>query len=169
MPYALALLAALASLVGCAPLASTVAGRLPATGLGEPAPPLALTDVRTGEPLDLAAFEGRAVLLNAWATWCAPCRAEMPALDSLQRERPDRLAVVFVSDEPPELLRAWLADQPTAGVYAHASLEEFVGPYAAVRGARPVSFVIDASGVLRERIVGAETAGVFRQRLDALP
>lgn len=169
MPYALALLAALASLAGCAPLASTVAGRLPATGLGEPAPPLALTDVRTGEPVDLAAFEGRAVLLNAWATWCAPCRAEMPALDSLQRERPDRLTVVFVSDEPPELLRAWLADRPTAGVYAHAPLEDFMGPYAAVRGARPVSFVIDASGVLRERIVGAETAGVFRQRLDALP
>ena len=44
-----------------------------------------------------------------------------------------------------------------------------MGPYAAVRGARPVSFVIDASGVLRERIVGAETASDFRQRLDALP
>lgn len=155
--------------VGCGPLTGTVAGRLPATGLGEPAPALALTDVRTGEPVHLADFAGRAVLLNAWATWCAPCRAEMPALDSLQRERPDGLAVVFVSDEPPELLRAWLADRATEGVYAHADLESFVGPYAAVQGARPVSFVIDDAGVLRERIVGAQTADAFRQRLDALP
>jgi thiol-disulfide isomerase/thioredoxin len=148
---------------------SAAAGRLPATGLGEPAPPLALTDVRTGEAVDLTDFEGRAVLLNAWATWCAPCRAEMPALDSLQREREGRLAVVFVSDEPPELIRAWLTDRPTSGAYVHAAPDAFVGPYAAVQGARPVSFVIDASGVLRERIIGAKTGAEFRQRLDALP
>ena len=166
-----ALLAALAAVLaaGCGRVGPTLAGALPATGLGEPAPALALTDVRTGAPLALGDFAGRAVLLNAWATWCGPCRAEMPALDSLQRERAGELAVVFVSDEPPELLRAWLADRPTAGVYAHAAPESFVGPYAAVQGARPVSFVIDAAGVLRERVIGAQTAGAFRASLDALP
>ncbi|MEM1055794.1 MAG: TlpA disulfide reductase family protein [Bacteroidota bacterium] len=168
MPHALLVLAAL-TFVSCEPLHSTVAARLPATGLGEPAPALALTDVRTGETVRLGDFAGRAVLLNAWATWCGPCREEMPALDSLQRERPEAVAVVFVSDEPPELLRAWLADRPTEGVYAHATLESFVGPYAAVQGARPVSFVIGADGVLRERIIGAQTAERFRQSLDALP
>lgn len=39
-----------------------------------------------GKPLTLADFRGRTVLLNLWATWCAPCRAEMPALDKLQGE-----------------------------------------------------------------------------------
>ena len=162
------ILAAIALLSGCGSLTSTVAGRLPPMGIGDPAPPLELADVRTGEPVDLTTFRGQAVLLNAWATWCGPCRAEMPALDSLQRERPDALAVVFVSDEAPELIRAWLADRPTEGVYAHAELADFVGPYAAVQGARPVTFVIDAEGVLRDRIVGAQHASVFRQRLDAL-
>ncbi len=38
-----------------------------------------------GEPLTLAGFAGRIVLVNLWATWCAPCRAEMPALDRLQQ------------------------------------------------------------------------------------
>ena len=167
-PFLLPLAIAALAVVGCG-LGPSLAGALPPTGLDRPAPPLALADVQTGEPVDLAAFRGRAVLLNAWATWCAPCRAEMPALDSLQRERPDRLAVVFVSDEPPELLRAWLADRPTAGVYAHADAAAFAGPYAAVQGARPVSFVIDAEGVLRERIIGAMTGAEFRRRLDALP
>ncbi|MEO0557595.1 MAG: TlpA disulfide reductase family protein [Bacteroidota bacterium] len=162
-------LVALVLLSGCGPLTSAVAGQLPATGLGETAPALELADVRTGEAVDLAAFRGRAVMLNAWATWCGPCRAEMPALDSLQRERPDALAVVFVSDEAPELIRAYLADRPTEGIYAHAELADFVGPYAAVQGARPVTFVIDAEGILRERMIGAHTTDTFRQRLDALP
>ena len=39
-----------------------------------------------GEPTTLGRWQGRTVLLNLWATWCAPCRAEMPALDALQRE-----------------------------------------------------------------------------------
>jgi thiol-disulfide isomerase/thioredoxin len=40
-----------------------------------------------GKPLTLADFKGKTVLLNLWATWCAPCRAEMPELDALQKEK----------------------------------------------------------------------------------
>jgi len=40
----------------------------------------------SGKPVTLADFAGRTVLLNLWATWCAPCREEMPALDELQRQ-----------------------------------------------------------------------------------
>ena len=48
-----------------------------------PVPPLAFVD-RDGVVKSLADFKGRVVLLNIWATWCVPCRAEMPALDRLQ-------------------------------------------------------------------------------------
>ncbi len=62
-----------------------------------PAPPDAFTDL-AGNPVRLADFEGRVVLLNFWATWCAPCVREMPALDRLQAALGDRgLAVVAVS------------------------------------------------------------------------
>lgn len=51
----------------------------------EPLPEVAFTD-GAGNPKSLADFRGKTVLLNLWATWCAPCRKEMPSLDRLQRE-----------------------------------------------------------------------------------
>lgn len=51
----------------------------------EPLPEVAFTNGE-GKPMTLAHFKGKTVLLNLWATWCAPCRKEMPALDSLQKE-----------------------------------------------------------------------------------
>ena len=51
-----------------------------------PLPAVAFTDGE-GRPVSLAQFRGRTVLLNVWATWCAPCRKEMPTLDALQEKR----------------------------------------------------------------------------------
>jgi thiol-disulfide isomerase/thioredoxin len=65
-------------------------------------PPLTLTDLR-GQPWSLAAQRGRVVLLNFWATWCEPCRAEMPALQALaDRLGAGRLAVVGVNYQETE-------------------------------------------------------------------
>lgn len=62
-----------------------------------PTPPLTLTDLR-GQPWSLSAQRGRVVLLNFWATWCEPCRAEMPTLQALaERLGPGRLAVAGVN------------------------------------------------------------------------
>jgi len=66
------------------------------------AAPKALPDLRfvdaTGRTLSLADFRGKVVLLNIWATWCAPCREEMPALDRLQAELGgERFQVVALS------------------------------------------------------------------------
>jgi thiol-disulfide isomerase/thioredoxin len=79
--------------------------------------PQALSDLAfagsAGEPMTLAAFKGKVALLNLWATWCAPCRNEMPALDRLQAALGgDDFAVVPVSidtgepDRPREFLRS---------------------------------------------------------------
>jgi thiol-disulfide isomerase/thioredoxin len=50
-----------------------------------------------GKPIKLSDFRGRTVLLNLWATWCVPCRKEMPALDQLARQTGDKFEVVAIN------------------------------------------------------------------------
>ncbi len=59
-----------------------------------PVPELPMTDL-DGKPLRLADLRGRVVVLNVWATWCLPCREEMPSLDRLQEAFSDRPVVVL--------------------------------------------------------------------------
>jgi thiol-disulfide isomerase/thioredoxin len=75
-------------------------------------PNLAFTDPQ-GQPTTLEAFKGRTVLVNLWATWCAPCRHEMPALDKLQGELGGpRFEVVAINIDQRNLdrPRAWLKE-----------------------------------------------------------
>lgn len=73
-------------------------GRLDRSHAGEAAPDTAFEDP-DGEPASLAAFRGRPVLVNLWATWCAPCVAEMPTLDALAAREAKRLRVVTISQD----------------------------------------------------------------------
>jgi len=61
----------------------------PPVAAGGPAPPLALPDV-AGRPVDLGALRGRVVAVNFWASWCAPCLAEMPELAEVWRRNRGR-------------------------------------------------------------------------------
>jgi len=84
------------------------------TASKSPAPPPEVTfEGPTGRPMSLADFKGRTVLVNLWATWCVPCRQEMPALDKLQATfgGPDfEVVAVNVDTRNPEKPRAWLAE-----------------------------------------------------------
>jgi thiol-disulfide isomerase/thioredoxin len=74
-----------------------VAGRLDRSRAGTPAPSTTFEDP-AGEPASLQDFRGKPVLLNLWATWCAPCVAEMPTLDALAASRDD-IEVLAVSQD----------------------------------------------------------------------
>ena len=88
-----------------APLAKGDAGAVAIAGEPRAALPLAFERADGGKT-SLADFRGRAVLLNLWATWCAPCRAEMPALDKLQADAGgDAFEVVAVNVDTARLER----------------------------------------------------------------
>lgn len=74
------------------------AGRLDRTRAGRAAPDVTFRDPE-GNPASLADFRGKPVLLNLWATWCAPCVAEMPTLDALAAREGDKLEVLTISQD----------------------------------------------------------------------
>ena len=95
-----------------APLARGEVAALDTAGAPRPAPPLRFKGP-DGADLDLSAFKGKALLVNLWARWCGPCKAEMPALDRLQDSLGgDGFQVLAINIETRNLdkLPSWLAE-----------------------------------------------------------
>ena len=136
----------------------------PARGPALPAFELQAVD---GSHRALAAFAGKPTIVNLWATWCPPCRAELPLLAQTQAAHPE-LNVVFVDQgEPGEVVAAFLA---SAGL---APANMLLDP-AMRTGARfdqrayPMTLFFDAQGRLVDTRVGGLSAGTLAQKLAGL-
>src|SRR5687767_2074133 len=117
----------------------------------QPAPALSYFD-ETGMVRNLSEFRGKAVLLNFWATWCTPCRKEMPLLSSMQREHADDgLVVLYVSLEEPAVLESFLATNRFDGVQGR--LERAADFYDAGKF-YPLSYLIGRDGRVIQRWIG---------------
>jgi peroxiredoxin len=135
-------------------LALLLAWQQPAPELSRPVPALALKDLR-GRVVRLSDYRGKIVLLNFWATWCVPCRAEAPDLVSLQRDYGGKGLQVIGVSYPPNSRRAM-----------RRFAREFKINYPILTGTRavkalftesetlPMTFVIDRRGRVREIIEG---------------
>jgi thiol-disulfide isomerase/thioredoxin len=124
------------SAAGQCPAAKMAAARLAPLARGEvaavtvarepkPLPDLAFNGP-DGSPTSLAGFRGRTVLLNLWATWCAPCRQEMPALDRLQGElggRDFEVVAVNIDTRNLDKPKTWLKEAGVARLAYYADPE----------------------------------------------
>jgi len=114
-------------------------------------PNLAFVDA-SGKAHTLADWRGRTVLLNLWATWCVPCRKEMPALDALQRKLGGpkfEVVALNIDTRDPEKPKAWLKEVgvATLGYYADPSAKAFQDLKAVGRAVGlPTSILIDPAG-----------------------
>jgi thiol-disulfide isomerase/thioredoxin len=126
-----------------------------AVPLSQPAPPLVLKD-RDGREVSLAGLRGKVVFVNFWATWCGPCREEMPSLEALAREfDPGDTAFLAVSVDD-----GWTPVDAFFEGRAKPPFTLLLDPGQAVSAAWgtekfPESWVVGRDGLLRYRIVGA--------------
>lgn len=111
---------------------------------GKPLPALVLQSVE-GAPLDLATLAGRPVVVNLWATWCAPCRREMPLLRDAAAEHPEVAFVLADQGESPEQVRAFLAEADVPLGLVYLDPERRLGDYFDAPG-YPITLFFDSRG-----------------------
>lgn len=119
----------------------------------------------SGQPRSLGELQGKVLVLNFWATWCAPCREEMPAFERAHRRwREKGVAFVGISDEPPELLARF--GRELGITYALWSGGEAAGELSRRLGNRlavlPFTALVDPRG----RVVGAKVGPYTERELE---
>lgn len=126
-----------------------------------------LTDMR-GERVALSAFKGKALVINFWATWCPPCKGEIPALVELQTKYADQgLVVLGVStDDPPDTLREF-AEAYRINYPVLLGTEEFLDTYGPI-WAIPVSIFVARDATICRKHMGPATLGEFERQIKAL-
>ena len=122
------------------------------------------TSVDDGIERDLESLEGKVVLLNFWATWCAPCLQEIPELNRLANRYPDDLVVLSLSDEDAGTLAGFeeFLDLATFSNYVPAGTV-LPAPFSEAFMIRPTSFVIDREGVVRRYLLGQRSYDIFER------
>ncbi|OLB59335.1 MAG: hypothetical protein AUF60_10905 [Gemmatimonadetes bacterium 13_1_20CM_69_28] len=137
-------------------LAAKIWPQLDLVGVGSRAPAFRAVNLRSGRPSSLADYRGRVVLLNVWATWCPPCRVEMPSLERLHGKLagPD-FAVVAVSidDGDASTVMAFVGELGLG----FDVLQDKGGRIQQIYQTTgvPESFVIDRDGVIIKKVIGA--------------
>jgi thiol-disulfide isomerase/thioredoxin len=131
------------------------AGSAPLGQLVPVSPPVAVPQVGftalTGAPAGLSDFAGKVVLINLWATWCAPCRREMPSLEKLQARFADKLAILAISEDigGKRVVAPFIEKLGLRGIKIYLDPKSRVGQGFNVDGL-PTSILIDR----QERVVG---------------
>ena len=134
---------------------SAALGKLTPLDPPRPAPELSVA-ARDGSLAQLADFRGHWLLINLWATWCAPCVREMPSLDRLQAKLGDRLMVLAVSQDRggAQVVDPFLAKLSLAALHIYLDPKAVLGKGLGARGL-PTTFLVDREGLVRAQLEGA--------------
>ena len=122
-----------------------------------------------GVDVALSSFKGKVILLNFWATWCGPCKAEIPDLVTLQAQYKDDLVVLGVSiDDTPEKLRPYAAEYkmnyPVLVGNGREDVQDAFGPLWGI----PVSVIVGRDGRIAKKHSGIGTREQFEREIKAL-
>lgn len=134
----------------------------------KPATDFTLPDLE-GKAVKLSAFRGKVVLLNFWATWCGPCKAEIPGFVELQAQYKNDLVIVGLSvDDPADKAKAFAqqykVNYPMVLGLGHDEIQDAYGPIYGI----PASFLISRDGKVCKRHLGIAPKSQFEREIKAL-
>jgi len=138
-------------------LAMKIRPQVDLIGAGSPLPDFQATNDRTGRPTTRADYAGKVILLNIWATWCDPCRLEMPSMEKLSTKLAGtdfRVVAISVDKDKPDVVLKFAKDlglnfdilQDPSGTVQKTLQTTGV----------PESFVVDRQGIIIKKVIGAE-------------
>ncbi|HEY1422405.1 MAG TPA: TlpA disulfide reductase family protein, partial [Candidatus Acidoferrum sp.] len=131
------------------------------------APAFELKDL-DGKPVSLAEAKGKIVLLNFWATWCGPCRAEIPDLVDLQKRYADKFEIIALAtdEDDADEVRRFVRE---AGINYRVAMtsDEIRRDYGGI-SALPTSFVLDEQGRIVQKHVGLNDPAIYELEVKAM-
>jgi cytochrome c biogenesis protein CcmG/thiol:disulfide interchange protein DsbE len=135
--------------------------------IGSAAPALVVPELN-GQTFDLSAEHGKVVIVNFWATWCPPCREEMPALDAFYRRYHGQgLEMIGVSTDRPrdrsDVTKVMQSYSYPAALLDDAKINDFGTP-----DALPMTVVVDGNGVVRAKLTPDQTPVTEKSLSDAV-
>ena len=125
--------------------------------MGSTAPAFHAKDLRTARPTTLADYRGKVVLLNVWATWCLPCRVEMPSMERLYRRLGGggdfRVVAGSIDEQDDSVVMSFARELGLSFDILHDQTAAIKQAYQAT--GVPESWVIDRDGVIVKKVIGA--------------
>ena len=149
---------------------TSTAGKIPAPQTGFLAPDFALKTPE-GETIQLSDLRGQPVLVNLWATWCPPCRAEMQTLETVYNDYKDQgfivLAVNMTSQDDPQAILPFVTERGLTYPILLDDKGEIAKPYQ--MKSLPSSFFINRDGTINEVVIGGPMAeALLRTRIEEM-
>ncbi len=134
---------------------------------GHPAPDFALQTL-DGQTLQLSDLKGQAVVLNFWASWCPPCRAEMPELEQAYQEHQDNGLVVLGVNQGEQQAVADDFMQQFELTFPVVLDQELVASRNYKVNSLPTTFFIDRNGIIRDQVTGQMNTALLDEKIGSI-
>jgi peroxiredoxin len=142
------------------------ADSLPGLGIGEKAPDFELLNLE-GEKVKLSDFQGKKIMLNFWATWCPPCKEEMPVMEKyFKQASSEKVVILAVNIDPQYNVKKFVTEMGVSFPVLLDEKDEVNSTYQILT--IPTTYFIDEKGIIRAKYLSAMTYEMMEQHLNEM-